>query len=466
VKAKAVLAGYGLEDRALGFADYKGLNVKGKVVVVRRFVPEGATPLPAEDARRAGDLRKKAFTARNLGAAALLIVDWPVPPAGAPSDWKPPSEAKFPALHPEGSGDAGLPVLVVTRKALEALMPKLLKKQAVDVELNVKLLFEESQAFNVVGKLPGTQVGAPPLFIGAHYDHLGFGGPDSLAPDKHEPHLGADDNASGAATVVEIARILKAAPLSRDVYFVLFAGEESGALGSSHYVKSHPALLTGAPAMLNLDMVGRMRGNALTVLGLESAEGWKPIIDSACEKTRLVCNSSGDGYGPSDHTSFYAAGLPVLHFFTGAHSDYHKPSDTAAKLNYAGTAQVALTVAEVAREVDAPDAKLTYKKLPAQTRGDVRNFGASLGTVPDYGGPPNGIKGVLLADVRPGGGADKGGLKKGDILIKLGKTEVGSVEDLMFVLMSSKPGESVTAVVLREGKEVPLEVTFQEGRRR
>jgi hypothetical protein len=411
-------------------------------------------------------LRKKAFTARNHGAAALVVVDWPVPPNPAPKDWQPPAEGKFPSLSPEGSGDAGLPVVLVSRAALEPWMAKLEKKQAVDVELTVALQFEQTEAFNVVGKLAGTQPSAAPLFIGAHYDHLGMGGPDSLAPDKHEAHLGADDNASGVAAVLEIARALKAAPLTRDVYFLLFAGEETGVLGSSHYVKSHAGLLKGAPAMLNLDMVGRMRGNALTVLGLDSAEGWKPIIDAACAKARVVCTSSGDGYGPSDHTSFYAEGLPVLHFFTGAHSDYHKPSDTAAKVNFGGAAQVALAVSEIARGLDAPEAKLTYKKMSAPTRGDLRSFGASLGTVPDYGGPPNGLKGVLLADVRPGGGADLGGLKKGDVIVKLGKTTVGSVEDLMFVLMAAKPGETVTAVVLREGKEVPLEVTFQEGRRR
>jgi hypothetical protein len=237
-------------------------------------------------------------------------------------------------------------------------------------------------------------------------------------------------------------------------------------LGSSHFTRTHAPLLKGSPAMLNLDMVGRMRNNALTLLGFDSADGWKPLIDAACAKARVTCTSSGDGYGPSDHTSFYSEGLPVLHFFTGAHSDYHKPSDVPSKVNYGGTAQVALAVTEIARGLDAPETKLQYKKLPMPTRGDVRNFGASLGTVPDYAGPPNGIKGVLLSDVRPGGGADKGGMKKGDVIVKLGKTSVGSVEDLMFVLMGAKPGESVNAVVLREGKEVQLEVTFQEGRRR
>lgn len=463
VKGKAVLAAYGLEDAPLGFDDYKGLDVKGKVVVVRRFVPEavGADPLP----RTAGDLRKKAFIARNRGAKALVIVDWPLPPIGN-KDWQLPSEAKFPSLHPEGFGDAGLPVVVVGRRALENAWPKLEKGQSVDVELNVALAFEQTEAFNVVATVPGTTAGLSPLFIGAHYDHLGLGGPESLAPDKHEPHLGADDNASGVAALLQIARTIKAAPLTRDVHFLFFAGEEAGVLGSSHFTRTHAQLLKGAPAMLNLDMVGRMRGNALTVLGVESAEGWKPLIAAACEKARVSCTASGDGYGPSDHTSFYAQGVPVLHFFTGAHSDYHKPSDAAAKLNYGGAAQVAVVVAEIAHGLDSPELKLTYQKLPTPVRGDARSFGASLGTVPDYAGPPNGLKGVLLSDVRPGGGADKGGMKKGDVIIKLGKTDVRSVEDLMFVLMGAKPGETVTATVLREGKPVPLEVTFQEGRRR
>ncbi len=465
-KGKVVLAGYGLDEPTLGFDDYKALDVKGKVVVVRRFVPETEKSLSAEDARRAGDLRKKAFSARNRGAKALLVVDWPLTPAGAPKDWALPAEAKVPALRIEGNGDAGIPVMLISRRAIEKLWPKLEKKQPIDVELSVALVFEQTDAFNVVATLPGTSPGLPALFIGAHYDHLGMGGPESLAPDRSEPHVGADDNASGVAAVLETARMLKSGPLSRDVHFLFFTGEETGVLGSSHFTRTHTALLKGSPGMLNLDMVGRMRNNGLTLLGFDSADGWKPIIDAACAKARVVCTSSGDGYGPSDHTSFYSEGLPVLHFFTGAHSDYHKPSDVPEKVNYAGAAQVAVTVAEIARGLDAPETQLQYKKMPTPTRGDARSFGASLGTVPDYAGPPNGLKGVLLSDVRPGGGADKGGMKKGDVIIKLGKTLVRSVEDLMFVLMGAKPGETVTAVVQRQGNEVHLEVTFQEGRRR
>ncbi|MFZ5441307.1 MAG: M28 family peptidase [Myxococcota bacterium] len=469
LKGKAVLAGWAIQDRELGLDDFKGLDVKGKIVVARRFVPEHEKLSTPELQRKAGDLRKKAFVARTLGAKALVIVDWPV--AAPAKDGKPaelPPEAALPALRPEGTGEAGIPVLVVKRSALEAQWKNLEAKKAIDLSLGVELQFEKTQAFNLVGRIPaGKKVKDGPVIVGAHYDHLGYGGPNSLAPDKRVPHLGADDNASGTATLLEIARTLSTArsELSRDVIVASFSAEEDGVLGSAALVKSGPAWLTGARAMLNLDMVGRLRENTLSVLGSNSAPEFDALVAATCAASRVLCRASGDGYGPSDHMPFYTAGLPVLHFFTGAHGDYHKPSDAAEKLNYGGMAKVAEVVAALTRS--ASDATLTYNKIPEPAgKGDARSFNASLGTVPNYGGPPPGVKGVLLDDVRPGGGADKAGMKRGDIIIKLGTFDVGSVEDLMFVLMQAKPGETVTAVVLREGKRLELETTFQEGRRR
>jgi hypothetical protein len=363
----------------------------------------------------------------------------------------------------------GIPVVMVKRAALEPHMARLIAGKRVDASVEVQLEFEKSQAFNVAGlleagegKLPGV------LVIGAHYDHLGYGGRYSLAPDKREPHVGADDNASGVAALLEIARHLseQRAQLKRDVIFLAFSGEEAGVLGSTHFTRQRgDAVMKQVAAMLNLDMVGRLRANQLAVLGSESAEEWGPLIVAACEKARVDCASSGDGYGPSDHSPFYAAGVPVLHFFTGAHSDYHKPSDTPDGVNAAGTARVAQVVSSIALGLGERPA-LTYRKVPTPTpRGDLRSFNASLGTVPDYVGPPNGQKGMLLAGVRAGGAADQAGLRRGDIIIRLGKHPVGGVEDLMYVLNASKPGETVTAVVLREGKELRLEVTFQEAKR-
>ncbi|MEW5743148.1 MAG: M20/M25/M40 family metallo-hydrolase [Myxococcota bacterium] len=509
VKGAAVLVGYGLQDQELGLDDYKGLNVKGKVVVVRRFTPEHEKLATPEAQRKAGDLRKKAFTAKQAGAAAVVVVDWPVPSkeptgAGAGSHGAAahgtgaapgpasggaaggvvtsapgsgtsaktgpqlPREAPLPVLRTEGVGDAGLPVVVVKRSVLEPVWKKLEAKQRVDVELQVALDFEKSNAFNVVGRIPaGKKSGDGVVVIGAHYDHLGLGGPDSLAPDKKEPHLGADDNASGTVALLEIARSLaqQRDALTQDVIIVAFSAEEGGVRGSTALIASKPAWLAKAVAMLNLDMVGRLRNNTLSVLGSDTAPEWMDLVQSACAEARVLCKASGDGYGPSDHMPFYTAGLPVLHFFTGAHSDYHKPSDSADKLNDAGLARVAQVVVGLA--VRAQGAKLTYTKIPAPAgRGDARSFNASLGTVPDYGGPPPGVWGVLLSDVRPGGGADLAGMRRGDVLQKLGTFEIRSVEDLMFVLMQAKPGETVTAIVLRDGKPVALETTYQEGRRR
>jgi membrane-associated protease RseP (regulator of RpoE activity) len=216
--------------------------------------------------------------------------------------------------------------------------------------------------------------------------------------------------------------------------------------------------------MLNLDMVGRLRDNHLSILGSDSAPEWGELLTAACARARVQCTTGGDGYGPSDHSPFYAAGVPVAFFFTGAHADYHKPSDSASKINAGGAAKVAEIVAESVHAVGAVP-KLTYKVVPAPApRGDARSFNASLGTIPDYAGPRDG-KGVLLAGVRAGGAAEKAGLQRGDVLVQLGAHEIRSVEDLMFALNAAKPGETVKVVVLRDGKRLPLEATFQESHR-
>jgi C-terminal processing protease CtpA/Prc len=218
--------------------------------------------------------------------------------------------------------------------------------------------------------------------------------------------------------------------------------------------------------MINMDMVGRMRENRASVLGSDSAEEWKEIVEPVCAKARIDCVTGGDGYGPSDQTPFYAAGVPVAHFFTGSHADYHKPSDSADKINAAGAAQIAAAVADLAAAVDVREKQLTLKRVPSPApRGDVRSFHASLGTIPDYAGPPQGKKGVLLAGVRAGGGADKAGLRRGDILVRLGTHDIGSVEDFMYALNASKPGETVTAVLERDGAQIRVDVTFEESHR-
>lgn len=469
-RGPVVLAGYGLADKTLGVDDYAGLNVKGKVVLVRRFVPDGANTDDAGVKRQAGDLRKKAWLAAEHGATALLVTDWPLPPRSAPADWKPPVEAPLVAPAPQGAGDAGIPVFMVKRAVIEPLAARLLAHAPVTTTLEVSLSLRKTEAFNVVGRIPAgkaTKAGAGAVILGAHYDHLGYGGRFSLAPDQTVPHGGADDNASGTAAVLEIARALMAsrADLGRDVLVVLFSGEETGLLGSTHFVRARADTVHSALAMLNLDMVGRLRDNHAEILGSDSAPEWAALVTAACAGQRILCTVAGDGYGPSDQAAFYSAGLPVLHFFTGSHTDYHKPSDTADKINAAGAAAIAALVNRVIVSLDA-SFRLTYHKGTGtqMTGGDARSFSVSLGTIPDYAGPPGGAPGVLLSGVRTGGAAEKAGMQRGDILIRLGTHAIRSVEDLMFALNNSKAGDTVTAVILRDGKEIRLNPTFQEAR--
>jgi hypothetical protein len=463
-----VLAGYGIVAKDLGIDDYAGVDVKGKIVIVRRFVPDDAKLSSTDAERRYGDLRYKAWVARERGAKGIVVVD--LPAAGG----KTTDEAAFPS-HLESSDDAGILALVAKREALADVALRLSRGEKIDAHLTVDLEREQKLAFNVIGRLaagaPDAQKLPGVVVIGAHYDHLGMGGHNSLAPDQRAPHTGADDNASGTSTMLEVARTLAAAPekLRRDVIFIGFSGEEEGVLGSTAYTRAPTdgVAVKDIVAMLNMDMVGRMRANRLSVLGTDTANEWKDLAAPACDAARVDCTFGGDGYGPSDHAPFYAAGVPVLFFFTGAHADYHKPSDAAALINAAGASQVASIVTDIATQVSARDARPTLRSSPAPAgQGDRRSFHASLGTIPDYAGPPNGQRGVLLAGVRAGGAADKAGMRRGDVLVRLGDSDIGSVEDFMFSLNAHKPGETVTAVVIRDGQQVKLPVTFQEGKGR
>jgi Tol biopolymer transport system component len=479
VDAEVVAAGYGISAPELGVDDYRGVDARGKIVAVRRFTPREG-PLAAPDAaRRFGDLRRKAYTAREHGARGLIVVDLPAAEAGEapalPGATRPtagiPDDAPLPQPEPDaaaGSGDAGIPVVVVTRAAGARLFDAAAGPHR--ASLAVELGRRTRPAANVVGVL---RAGAPErlpgaVVVGAHYDHLGQGGHGSLAPDVHEPHLGADDNASGTAALLEVGRILapRRERLRRDVYLVAFSGEEEGTLGSTAFTRQPPdgMRLGDVVAMLNMDMVGRLRGNQLSVLGGETAAEWRELVPAACARELLGCTLGGDGYGPSDHSPFYAAGVPVLHFFTGAHEDYHKPSDTPDKINAIGAARVAMLVADVAREAAARPARLTYKAAPAPApAGDVRSYGASLGTVPDYAG--DGRPGVLIGGVRPEGAAARAGIRHGDLLVELAGTPIRDIYDFMYVLQRSKPGDTVKTVVDRGGKRLELAVTFGASQR-
>jgi hypothetical protein len=458
---RVVAVGYGITSEELGIDEYRDVDVEGKIALVRRFTPD-AHPFDQQDTqRRYSDLRYKAFNAREHGAIGIIVVDLP-----EVTDDETPDEAPLPGLRVDVKGNAGIPVVVASRDVGRALMVG-----EHEAEIAIELTALSETAYNIVGvfrakapvRLPGAVV------VGAHYDHLGMGGSGSLSPGAHEPHNGADDNASGTAALLEAARVLAGhrADLERDVYIVAFSGEELGVLGSTAFTRTPPAdlAMSDVVGMINMDMVGRMDGNSLSVLGGESAIEWAAIVAPACLDAEIDCAISGDGYGPSDHAPFFAAGVPVVHLFTGSHPDYHKPSDDADKINATGGVRIAHLAAAIALAVDTWPEPLTYQSAPAPpSGGDVRAFGASLGTIPDYAGPEDGRPGVLLAGVRAESPAEKGGLQRGDLLIGLADREIRDINDFMFILQSAKPGDTATAVVERDGERVELEITF--GKRR
>ncbi len=445
---KTVYVGWGIVDKKAKLDDYRGKLVRGKVVVVRRFAPKGRE-------RDLGDLNYKAGLARKRGAVAMIVVDLPEGDK---------AEQPLPTLRPRDGADAGLPIVVATRASAASLTTG-----THEVELEVELTPIKTPTENVVGviragaasKLDGV------LVIGAHLDHLGMGGPGTGALDaEHAVHNGADDNASGVAVLLEVARILapRRAELSRDVYLVAFSGEEMGLLGSSYFV-ANPPYKGAAVAMLNMDMVGRLRDNQVQVLGAESAAEWSAVMEPLCEQARVGCHLAGSGYGPSDHMAFYMGGSPVVHFFTGGHLQYHRVTDDPPTVNAIGAARVAGLVADTALAV-AGAPKLTYKKVPEPPKmGDMPMRGASLGTIPAYGDDGK-IPGVLISDVVPGGAAAAAGLKAGDRIVKIGVTEVRNVQDLMLVLGEAVPGQDAVIIYLRDGKTATVKARFGTPRAR
>jgi len=454
VNAPVVFAGWGIDSEADGIDDYAGLDVTGRIVLVRRYTPTDGVFADDDVQRRLGGLRYKAFTAREHGAIGVLIAD--LAPDGA-------AETPLPRLDVDPLGDAGIPVAVLTRAWAERLLA------GGSATLTAELIEHERDVQNIVGRLTAPTRLPGAVLLGAHYDHLGHGGRDSLAPDSTEPHNGADDNASGVAALLEAARILAAQrdALRRDVIFAAFTGEESGLLGSSALSREPPPGTdpSGLVAMLNMDMVGRMRDDTVAALGSDSAEEWPALIEPICATLAIRCRLGGDGYGPSDQTPYYAAGVPVLHFFTGAHDDYHTPGDDAAKINASGGVRVASLAAELALELTASEG-LTYvaSNAPAP-RGDVRGYGASLGTIPDYAGGPDDRPGMLIAGIRAGGAAEAAGLLRGDRVVRLAGREIRDIYDLMYVLRTVQPGETSTVVVERGGETLERPVTFSESTR-
>jgi hypothetical protein len=319
---------------------------------------------------------------------------------------------------------------------------------------------------NVIGLLPGRDpvLRNETVIVGAHYDHLGLGGFGSLDPDSTGTvHNGADDNASGAAMLIEIAQRLALAPPARTVVFIAFSGEELGLLGSAYYVKRPVYPLSTTLAMINLDMVGRLRQKRLIVYGSRTAKEFKPLLDSLNWYAGLDLRAQGDGYGPSDQSSFYAAGRPVLHFFTDLHEDYHRTTDDWQKINVEGFGQVAGFVTGLVTALANRPTPLTtvavIPQVPESLTPVSPGYGAYLGTVPDMTDNPGGVR---LLGVRAGSPAEKAGLRGDDIITKIGDMNVPDLQAMTEALRSHHPGDTVDIVVRRGTVTTTLRATLGE----
>jgi hypothetical protein len=471
-----VFVGYGISSDTLHFDEYAGLDVKGKIVMMLRFTPDYAS----KDERFRGfeSLTKKAFTAREKGAVGIIIVT-------GPNDEETPGLVNLKVDRQ--SIASGLPVINLkstladsllmlagiqknlktiqqeiydTKKPLSFEIPK--TRVAVRTELNRTY----ASTANVIGLLEGTDpvLKNEYVVVGAHFDHLGMGGEGSgsMKPDTLAIHHGADDNASGTAGMLELAEYFSARreSIPRSILFIGFSAEEMGLLGSAHFT-NHPLIpLEQIVTMINLDMIGRMKESTLVVEGVGTSAQWEELLWKENPDTVLKLKLKSDGYGPSDHASFYAKGIPVLFFFTNLHEDYHRPSDIWQKIHYPEEEMVvryaSRVITSIAHLLEKPQYIAT--KAPTAPGGGGRSSRVSLGVVPDFAEEAVGLK---ITGTRPGSAAEKAGLKGGDIITKMSGKDVKNIYDFMYILEAHHPGDEVAIIVKRGDQTVELKAVLE-----
>jgi Tol biopolymer transport system component/membrane-associated protease RseP (regulator of RpoE activity) len=475
-----VFAGYGIDATPIGYNDFDGIDVKGKVVLMLRYEPQEKDDNSKFDGRRPSRwsaMRYKVLQARERGAMAVIFTTGPIQDEG---------KDKVPPLVNDGpESPAGIPVIqvktsVAQRWLKDAGIDLAQFQKDVDADLkprsrvlaanvsgvaDVKPQFDNGE--NIAAILPGRgSLANEVVVLGAHYDHLGYGGEGSMKPNVHAIHPGADDNASGDAGVMNAAELLRDSltgiPDRRTILFALFSGEERGLAGSGYFVAHSPVPVSSIKAMVNLDMVGALREDKITAFGIDSAPQWKALVDTAGAGSNLKITETGDGYGPSDQTSFYAAKVPVLHFFTGAHERYHTPEDVADPINFAGEARIVRLIVNVMAPLARGAVTPVYARAssaPAM-EGDSRGYGAYLGSVPDYSAMDATTGGVLLSDVRPGSPADKAGIRGKDRIVSIGGTRIENLYDMSYALQDHKPGDTVDIIVVRGSDRLTLRATL------
>ncbi len=478
-----VYCGYGITAEDKQHDDFMHIDAKGKVVLVLRGKPEGW-----EDdggfMRDYGSFRNKIYNAKDRGAVAVLVVNQ------APQEGQ---VDELVAFERHSAADFGIPAFHISRAyaktmlelggadSLEQLQKRsdeggYVSKALANVKVSGHAAFEQKKAptHNVVALLPGCgSLKDEYIVIGAHYDHLGIARPmmrkfkdGKIVKEKLPPqiHNGADDNASGVSGLIEIARTLSGQQgPRRGVLFIAFSAEETGLHGSKYYV-DHPLVSkSDTVAMLNLDMIGRMpaKKSVLEVFGANSGDMFEPLLTKAARPLGILIAPSPDTGGRSDHAPFVREQVPSMHFFTGQHSDYHKPSDDAHKINARAGAKVVRLISRVAGELAGSTSrpkfqKIDQAKLPSP--GGTPTYRVVMGISPGYG--DDGGVGMKVEAVNPQGPADLAGIKAGDYIINIGGKKVANIYDYMASTRNNNPGDTVDVVVVRDGREIKLKVTL------
>ena len=486
IEGEVIFAGYGLTKPGklgVGYNSYGDLNVKDKIVMVLRYVPEDISVDRRQQLNRYAGLRYKALIARNNGAKALLIVTGP----------NSPNSGKLASLSFDTSmAGAGLPVISISGemgnslvqfygKSLKELQTSLDKENphavhglslpgiVLNIKTHIKRIRKKDN--NIVAVLPAAGQAsagseAEYVMLGAHYDHLGRGetGGFRIKGEEGMIHNGADDNASGVSTLLEMAAQLAERRQShpqefkRGVIFSFWSGEELGLIGSDRYAAKPTVDLKQVVAYLNFDMVGRLRENKLILQGVGSSSVWKKLIERRNVFAGFDLTLQQDPYLPTDTTSFYPKGIPVLAWFTGSHEEYHRPADDPDTLNYEGIERVTRFASNMVRDLTKDDERPDYAKVEKSTKGGNRDaIRVYLGTIPNYASED--VKGVLLSGVRGGAPADKAGLKAGDIIVRFAGKDIANIYDYTYALNAVKVGKPVEIEVMRKGKRIKLTVT-------
>ena len=467
VRGELYFVGYGIrvpENAGVSYDSYAGHEVRDKVVVVLRHFPDDVEDETRSVLNRHADFRSKASAARDQGAAGMVMITGPASEGAgelAPDGFDISAPGSQGILAVSIDGAAGDRLFAGSGLSL-AEVQRSLDAGEVDAgsfplpgfaTLSVDLERTPTSGANVVGILPAADGSLDPPYVavGAHYDHLGMGGGGSLNP--HGPpavHPGADDNASGTAAVLALARSVADSPLARPVLVGFWSGEESGLLGSRAFVRDEirPDQLA---AYINLDMVGRLEENRLTVQAMGSSSVWPGIVERANVPGGFDLALSDDPYLPTDSSAFNSESVPTLNLFTGTHPDYHRPSDTADKLNYEGLARIARFTGLVARRVAESDPVPEFVEVERapETATSRVSLRAYTGTIPEYATE---IEGLLLGGVMAGGPAETAGLQKGDVIVEFGRTPVLNIYDYMNALEAARIGEPLTVVFLRDGE--------------